>query len=1481
MIRLSLPFWQDCSSATLYSCFCHLILQSYSHQNIPAMSIADSSGAPTRLEDYHPSRVLTLVYQPFAVGTMALLAYNEAKIDTRKRNLAGYIIFFLSTLALILIDLATSGKGGIGNYIAICVFVAAFGVADAHVQGGMVGDLSLMLPEFIQSFLAGLAASGALTSALRLMTKAAFEKSGNGLRKGTMLFLAISTFLEFLCIFLYAFMFPKLPIVKHFRAKAASEGSKTVSSDLVAAGIKTEASERAEVDAKCPERLSNKELLFQNIDYALDLYLIYVLTLSIFPGFLYENTGSHQLGSWYPLVLIASYNVWDLISRYIPLRECIKLQSRKGLMIAVLSRFLLVPAFYFTAKYGDQGWMILLTSFLGLTNGYLTVCVMTVAPKGYSGPEQNAVGNIMVLFLLGGIFSGVALDWLWLIVDVCYKTAYLILLFFLIVDLCYDLKGRNTAMTVCWILGLGSLLSWNSVLTIGDYYYVLFPLNLATSGKGGIGTFISICIFVSSFGVADALVKGGMVGDQSLMCPEFIQSFLAGMAASGALTTALSQKQYSRNQKMGLGRVQADDGAKPPKRLTNKQLFFENIDHTLDLFLTYFLTLSIFPGFLYENTESHQLGSWYPLVLIAMFYAWDLISRYIPIIKILHLESRKGLIIATMSRFLLIPAFYFAAKYGDPGWMIMLTSFLGLTNGYLTVCVFTSAPKGYMGPEQNALGNLLVLCLIVGIFSGVTLGWLWLIHHGKAYSFGSLLDSWPRLPCLVEQYVGNGELLLCIIPMSFLFCATETYSLITFPAKQYHPERVLTLVYLPFAFGTMAILAHNEAKINTRQRNLTGYVVFFASTLALLVLDLATSGKGGIGNYTAMTTKVVNHQRLSNKELFAQNIDYAAVLFFIYVLTLSIFPGFIFANTGSHQLGSWYQLVLIAMYNVMDLISRYIPLLETLELKSRKCLMIATLSRFLFVPAFYFTAKYGDQGWMILLTSFLGLTNGYLTVCVLTQAPKGYKGPEQNALGNLLVLCLLGGFATSFLSWDELRLSNHVNFTLLCIRRTNWNLAAAMTAGDSSVVPVRLEGKYAAMFVCWVLGLGALVAWNSMLTIGDYYYALFPNQSLRTSIGFLMQTYDLTSSSFCLKKYHPARVLTLVYQPFALGTMGFLAYTESNGNTRRRNLTGYILFFLSTFALVVLDLATSGKGGVGNYIGICIIVAVFGVADAHVEGGMVGDLSFMCPEFIQSFLAGLAASGALTSGLRLMTKAAFENSGNGLRKGTMLFLAISTFFEFICILLYAYVFAKLPIVKYYRSKAASEGSKTVSSDLAAAGIKTEASADDSERLSNKQLLFQNIDYALDLFLIYVLTLSIFPGFLYENTGSHQLGSWYPLVLIAMYNVFDLIARYIPLVQCLKLESRKGLLIAILSRFLLIPAFYFTAKYGDQGWMIMLTSFLGLTNGYLTVCVFTTAPKGYKGPEQNALGNLLVFFLLGGIFAGVALDWLWLIGNSHF
>lgn len=82
----------------------------------------------------------------------------------------------------------------------------------------------------------------------------------------------------------------------------------------------------------------------------------------------------------------------------------------------------------------------------------------------------------------------------------------------------------------------------------------------------------------------------------------------------------------------------------------------------------------------------------------------------------------------------------------------------------------------------------------------------------------------------------------------------------------------------------------------------------------------------------------------------------------------------------------------------------------------------------------------------------------------------------------------------------------------------------------------------------------------------------------------------------------------------------------------------------------------------------------------------------------------------------------------------VLFFAISTFFELLCVLLYAFVFPKIPIVKYYRTKAASEGSKTVSADLAAGGIQTIP----KEVLFLSSVLVSNASQTFSLFMMIYL-----------------------------------------------------------------------------------------------------------------------------------------------
>ena len=84
--------------------------------------------------------------------------------------------------------------------------------------------------------------------------------------------------------------------------------------------------------------------------------------------------------------------------------------------------------------------------------------------------------------------------------------------------------------------------------------------------------------------------------------------------------------------------------------------------------------------------------------------------------------------------------------------------------------------------------------------------------------------------------------------------------------------------------------------------------------------------------------------------------------------------------------------------------------------------------------------------------------------------------------------------------------------------------------------------------------------------------------------------------------------------------MSISSHDFNSGNPLNRLLCLSVIcgsFTVLYFLRSQLDLATKGEGGIGTFIGICAITGAFGIADAHVQGGMVGDLSFMLPEFIQ------------------------------------------------------------------------------------------------------------------------------------------------------------------------------------------------------------------------------------------------------------------------
>ncbi len=60
------------------------------------------------------------------------------------------IWFFDCNFTAVQVDLATSGQGSVGAYVAVCFLIAGCAIADGTSQGGILGDLSLMEPAYIQ-----------------------------------------------------------------------------------------------------------------------------------------------------------------------------------------------------------------------------------------------------------------------------------------------------------------------------------------------------------------------------------------------------------------------------------------------------------------------------------------------------------------------------------------------------------------------------------------------------------------------------------------------------------------------------------------------------------------------------------------------------------------------------------------------------------------------------------------------------------------------------------------------------------------------------------------------------------------------------------------------------------------------------------------------------------------------------------------------------------------------------------------------------------------------------------------------------------------------------------------------------------------------------------------------------------------------------------------------------------------------------------
>lgn len=245
--------------------------------------------------------------------------------------------------------------------------------------------------------------AGVLLSFLRILTKASLPQNEHGLKTSAHLYFIVAILIVSVCMVFFNIL-DKLPVMQHY----------THNKNLVSTAVSSK------VHA-CTDELKMKPKLWAVVKQikwpAFAVVIIYTVTLSIFPGFITEDVKSKLLGDWYPLLLITAYNIFDLVGKcltaaYVP-------SSITRVAWSCAARLLFYPL-YAASLHGphffrSEAPVMVLTSGLGVTNGYLTSALMILAPKSVASDEAESAGVVMALFLGIGLIAGSVLGWFWII----------------------------------------------------------------------------------------------------------------------------------------------------------------------------------------------------------------------------------------------------------------------------------------------------------------------------------------------------------------------------------------------------------------------------------------------------------------------------------------------------------------------------------------------------------------------------------------------------------------------------------------------------------------------------------------------------------------------------------------------------------------------------------------------------------------------------------------------------------------------------------------------------------------------------------------------------------------------------------------------------------------------------------------------------------------------------------------------------------
>jgi len=406
--------------------------------------------------------------------------------------------------------------------------------------------------------------------------------------------------------------------------------------------------------------------------------------------------------------------------------------------------------------------------------------------------------------------------------------------------------------------------------------------------------------------------------------------------------------------------------------------------------------------------------------------------------------------------------------------------------------------------------------------------------------------------------------------------------------------------------------------------------------------------------------------------------------------------------------------------------------------------------------------------------------------------------------------------------------------------------------------------RYRLVFLTLVLhGVGTLMPWNMFITAYEYFldHKLIDAAGQRTDYANHFLPYVGYASHVPCVLFNWANI-----------------FVQMGGDMTARivgSLVVMVLVFVFTVVLAMLD---SSQWVGGFFWATMVSIVILNTANGIFQNAVYGMAAKLPQGYTGGVVLGSNISGVMTALINLMSILLAPD----LRTSAIYYFIAAIFVLLVCFDTY---FA-LPINRFYRYHSAVHQK---AQHLSKGGLK---------RVPYWTIFKKALPQLVNVFLVFFVTLAVFPTVLADTCRTDE-NFFIPAKIfqnITCFLTFNLTAMLGNMLPGLCMMPRPRLLILpILLRFLLIPAFLFCHYYPvaaprtlpvliPSEWVFWaLVAVLGFSSGYYSSLAMMYCPRTVEPEHASIAGMMGAASIVTGVFAGVNFQLVcsWLASNVSF